>query len=116
MRASCPLRSSALVWITAFLARWRAKGELSIITLRQRLWRTVKYEEVYLHHYEDMDEAWAGLGRYFAFYNRARPHQSLDWRTPHEVYFGKRQAPGDSEIACAASTLNPDTSGLDNGE
>lgn len=70
----------------------------------ERLWRTVKYEEVYLHHYEDMDEAWAGLARYFAFYNRERPHQALDWRTPQEAYFGRREAAGDSEIADAVAT------------
>jgi putative transposase len=70
----------------------------------ERLWRTVKYEEVYLHHYEDMEETWAGLARYFAFYYRERPHQSLDWRTPHEAYFGIQEAGGDSEIAAAVAT------------
>ena len=70
----------------------------------ERLWRTVKYEEVYLHHYETMEEAWEGLARYFAFYNRERPHQSLKWRTPHEMYFGRREAGGDSEIAAAVAT------------
>lgn len=70
----------------------------------ERLWRSVKYEEVYLKHYDDADKAWRGLGEYFAFYNRERPHQALDWRTPHEVYFGKQEAPGDSEIAGAAVT------------
>jgi len=70
----------------------------------ERLWRTVKYEEVYLHHYEDLDEAWARLGRYFAFYNRERPHQSLGRRTPHEAYFDAREATGGPEIAHAVST------------
>lgn len=70
----------------------------------ERLWRSVKYEEVYLKHYDDADEAWRGLGEYFAFYNRERPHQALDWRTPHEVYFGQQEATGDSEIAAAAVT------------
>ena len=70
----------------------------------ERLWRTVKYEEVYLHHYETMAEAWAGLARYFRFYNRERPHQSLDWRTPHEMYFGQQEATGDPEIVAAAAT------------
>jgi len=70
----------------------------------ERLWRTVKYEEVYLKHYDDADEAWRGLAEYFAFYNRERPHQALDWRTPHEVYFGQQEAGGDSEIAAAAVT------------
>ena len=70
----------------------------------ERLWRTVKYEEVYLHHYEDMDEAWACLARYFAFYNCERLHQSLEWRTPHEVYFATQEAAGDPEIAVAVAT------------
>ena len=70
----------------------------------ERLWRTVKYEEVYLHHYEDMDEAWDGLARYFGFYNRERLHQSLKWRTPHEVYFGTQEGKGGLEIANAVVT------------
>jgi len=52
----------------------------------ERLWRSVKYEDVYLHDYQTPPEALRGLGRYFTFYNHARPHQSLDWRTPAQVY------------------------------
>ena len=52
----------------------------------ERLWRSVKYEEVYLRAYEDMAEARAGIGRYFVFYNNERMHQSLSWRTPREVH------------------------------
>ena len=70
----------------------------------ERLWRSVKYEEVYLHHYESMDEAWAGLARYFRFYNRERPHKPFGWRTPAEVYFGIQEAPGDPKIVGAAVT------------
>lgn len=55
----------------------------------ERLWRSVKYEEVYLHDYANPKEARQGLTRYFAFYNHERPHQSLDYRTPAEVYFGQ---------------------------
>lgn len=54
----------------------------------ERLWRTVKYEEVYLKDYSDMHEAKTCLGRYFDFYNNERPHQSLGNRTPEEVYYG----------------------------
>lgn len=54
----------------------------------ERLWRTVKYEEVYLHDYEDGKEARANLSRYFPLYNDRRIHQSLGYRTPAEVYFG----------------------------
>jgi putative transposase len=55
----------------------------------ERLWRTVKYEEVYLHDYATPREARAGLSRYLSFYNHERPHQSLRYQTPAEVYFQK---------------------------
>ena len=54
----------------------------------ERLWRSVKYEEVYLKAYQDGREARISLGEYFRFYNTERPHQSLDYRTPAEVYAG----------------------------
>lgn len=54
----------------------------------ERLWRSVKYEEVYLRDYADGAEVWHGLHRYFTFYNTARRHQSLGRRTPAEVHFG----------------------------
>ncbi len=53
----------------------------------ERLWRSVKYEEVYLKAYDSMADARASLGRYFAFYNTERRHQSLDRRTPDGVYY-----------------------------
>jgi putative transposase len=52
----------------------------------ERLWRTVKYEEVYLHEYESPREARQQLTQYFNFYNTERPHQSLAYRTPAELY------------------------------
>lgn len=52
----------------------------------ERLWRTVKYEDVYLKGYETVPELDGGLGRYFAFYNEERVHQALGYRTPAEVY------------------------------
>jgi len=54
----------------------------------ERLWRSVKYEDVYLHDYTTPREARQGLGRYFEFYDHERPHQALGYRTPAEVYFG----------------------------
>jgi putative transposase len=54
----------------------------------ERLWRTVKYEEVYLKDYLDVREARDSLSRYFVFYNRRRLHQALDYRTPEAVYRG----------------------------
>ena len=53
----------------------------------ERLWRSVKYEEVYLHAYDTVSDAKAGLQRYFARYNQIRPHSSLDDKTPDEFYF-----------------------------
>jgi len=53
----------------------------------ERLWKTVKYEEVYLHAYDSMPEAQQHLGSYFSFYNQGRPHSALDGRTPDMVYF-----------------------------
>lgn len=55
----------------------------------ERLWRTVKRENIYLHSYRDITEARAGLIEYFSFYNEKRRHQSLDYQTPENVYFGK---------------------------
>ena len=54
----------------------------------ERLWKSVKYEEVYLHAYASVSEAHHGLTRYFTFYNPGRPHTALDGRTPDMVYFG----------------------------
>ncbi len=54
----------------------------------ERLWRSVKYEEVYLRAYDSVAEARSSIGGYLAFYNRKRPHSSLDGRTPDHVYFG----------------------------
>jgi putative transposase len=59
----------------------------------ERLWRSVKYEEVYLKAYTSVTEARDSLGRYFKFYNQYRPHQSLDDRTPDEAYFSPQQLP-----------------------
>jgi len=55
----------------------------------ERLWRSVKYEEVYIKNYETSLDAYQGLGGYFKLYNTERPHQSLDYRTPQEVYYNK---------------------------
>ncbi len=52
----------------------------------ERLWRSVKYEEVYLKDYRNVSEAIESLGRYFEFYNRERPHQALSYRTPESVW------------------------------
>ncbi|MBA7706991.1 IS3 family transposase ISDsp4 [subsurface metagenome] len=62
------------------------KGSYNDNLFIERLWRSVKYEEVYLKAYQDGRDARVGLGNYFRFYNAERPHQTLGYRTPAEVF------------------------------
>ena len=55
----------------------------------ERIWRTIKYEEVYLRAYESVHEARTSLGKYIAFYNQTRPHSSLKGKTPHQVHLNR---------------------------
>jgi putative transposase len=82
---------------TAFVGRLEAAGVAVSMDGRgraldnvfvERLWRSVKYEDIYIRCYETVPELRRGLGRYFDFYNEERPHQSLDDRTPSIVYRG----------------------------
>ena len=66
-------------WIKLIFARWLAAW----------LWRSVKYEEVYLRAYANGTEARASLQIYFRFYNERRLHENLNYATPDEVYFGE---------------------------
>ena len=59
----------------------------------ERLWRSVKYEDVYLKAYETVTEARDWIGTYLDFYNGARRHQSLDRETPDQIYLGHAQYP-----------------------
>lgn len=63
------------------------KGRALDNIFTERLWRSVKYEEVYLHDYQMPKQAYTGLDTYFDFYNYRRPHQALGDLTPAEVYF-----------------------------
>src|SRR5665648_775323 len=63
------------------------KGAWRDNVLVERLWRSVKYEEVYLKAYDSVSEARASIGRYLDFYNGRRPHSSLDGTTPDQAYF-----------------------------
>ena len=58
----------------------------------ERLWRSLKYEEVYLHAYETVRDAQEGMARYLTFYNQLRPHRALDGRTPDRVYWDNQLA------------------------
>jgi putative transposase len=53
----------------------------------ERLWRSIKYEEIYLRAYASVPDARAGISRYITFYNTKRPHSSLDRQTPNQAYF-----------------------------
>lgn len=68
------------------------KGRAMDNIMIERLWRSVKYEEVYLKEYQSVGELLKALREYFDFYNYERPHQTLDARTPAEVYWGKSVA------------------------
>lgn len=65
---------------------WDGRGRVYDNIFVERLWRTVKYEEIYLREYADGWALQAGLEKYFRFYNQERPHQALGYRTPTEVY------------------------------
>ena len=73
------------------------KGRYLDNIIVERLWRSIKYEEVYLKAYKDGTEAKQGIGSYLDFYNRERPHQALGYRTPQETYEGEqpRERPED---------------------
>lgn len=63
------------------------KGRAMDNIMVERLWRSVKYEEVYIKDYTEVSDAREGLDSYFHFYNNERPHQSLDYQTPQQVHF-----------------------------
>jgi transposase InsO family protein len=65
----------------------RKRADMHLAGCLPYLWRTVKYEEVYIHDYLSPREARQALTRYFTFYNQERLHQALDYQTPAEVYF-----------------------------
>jgi putative transposase len=77
----------------------------------ERLWRSVKYEEVYLRAYDSVGQARASLGRYLDFYNRKRPHSSLDARTPDRAYFEGTETQARAAGTFAAVVWSPLRSG-----
>jgi len=76
------------------------KGRYSDNIFVERLWRSIKYEEVYLKAYKDRTEAKQGIGTYLDFYNRVRPHQALGYRTPQEMFQREqpRERPAGQEV------------------
>jgi putative transposase len=81
------------------------KGSYNDNLFIERLWRSVKYEEVYLKAYQDGKDVKAGIGNYFRFYNTERPHQALGYRTPAEVF---NTAPVEITSAGMIESLTPD--------
>jgi len=81
------------------------KGSYNDNLFIERLWRSVKYEEVYLKAYRDGRDARIGLGNYFRFYNTERPHQALGYRTPAEVF---TSIPVEATSAGMVESLTPD--------
>ena len=71
----------------------------------ERLWRTVKYENIYLHDYQNIEEARTGLTEYFQFYNHRRIHQSLDYLTPAQIYLPNNQLIFKNQIHLIEATL-----------
>ena len=76
MLASCEIKISM-----------EGKGAWRDNVFVERLWRTIKYEQVYLRAYASVPEARASIGRYLGFYNSRRPHSSLDGKTPDQASF-----------------------------
>jgi len=88
------------------------KGRYSDNLFIERLWRTVKYEEVYMKAYQDGKEARVGIGDYFRFYNTERPHQSLCYRTPAEVFTSSLVAVTQGGMVESLSSDTQRTAGL----
>ena len=82
------------------------KGSYNDNLFIERLWRSVKYEEVYLKAYQDGKDARAGIGNYFRFYNTERFHQALDYRTPAEVFIS---SPVEATRGSMVESLTMDT-------
>jgi len=88
----CQFTSAAFTGVllnNAIAISMDGKGSWRDNVFVERIWRSVKYEEVYLKAYASVGEARTSIGRYLDFYNRQRPHSSLDRRTPDEAYFDR---------------------------
>ncbi len=80
------------------------KGRAMDNVFTERLWRSVKYEEVYLNDYTTVSEARQGIGSYTNFYNQERPHQSLSYKASAEMYFDSNNQK--KRLDCVLSIAN----------
>ncbi len=80
-----PLDASDRQQLLKATARGRTMDNIFI----ERFWRTLKYEDIYLKEYADVQELYDGLTQYIQFYNHERQHQNLKNSTPAQVYFGR---------------------------
>ncbi len=80
------------------------KGRAMDNVFNERLPRSVKYEEVYLNDYATVSKARQGIGNYIAFYNQERPYQSLNYKTPAEMYFCSNNQ--EKRLDCVSSMAN----------
>ena len=86
--ASSPPPTSSRFWQAGkSRSAWTEKGLGGTNVFVERLWRTIKYEEVYLRAYASVSEARTSIGGYLSFYNSQCPHSSLDGKTPNQAYF-----------------------------
>src|SRR5947209_1172418 len=84
---SDPWRAAPSIRTNLIFGSDNGKGAWRDNVFVERLWRSIKYEEVYLRAYESVSEARTSIGRYLDFYNGRRPHSSLDGTTPDQAYF-----------------------------
>ena len=90
-----------------------SKGSYRDNLFIERLWRTVKYEEVYLKAYQNGKDARIGISNYFRFYNTARPHQALGYRTPGDVFTFIPFEEPEKGVIESLTTITIDTAGHD---
>ena len=84
--ASLPVLLLHTSWDNGIRISMDGRGRWQDNVLIERLWRSLKYENVYLNAYETGSEARSGIGRWISFYNQTRPHSSLDGTTPERCY------------------------------
>ena len=86
---ACYYRPGEHVFTDSLFCAYDHRGRAYDNIFVERLWRTIKYEEVYVKAYETPREARIGINSYMRYYNHERPHSRLGYRTPEEIYWGR---------------------------